>query len=172
MLKFTGCILIVVASSVMGYMRGLDIQRHLEDVQTIRQLFLMLKSEIKYAKTPFAEAFYHIGRRMEGQYAKWLMQLSRELEEKTGAVFINVWSSTIENCLKDTYLSREDLNRLKEAGVHMGYMDEEMQLGAIRLFLEQLEIEIQQIRENIAVQRRLCNCLGVMGGIFLAVILM
>lgn len=82
-----------------------------------------------------------------------------------------MWSNTIEEYLRDTYLKKTDLEHLKEIGLHMGYMDEEMQIGTINLYLEQLELEIQKMRAGIAVQRRLCNCLGVMGGIFLAIVL-
>lgn len=171
MLKIVGCIMIIAAGSGIGYLRGLDFQKHLTEIQSLRRLFLMLKSEIKYTKTPLGEAFYHIGRRMEGKYAEWLLELSKELEEKTGTAFINVWSNTIDQYLRDTNLNREDLKRLKAAGRQMGYMDEEMQIGTIHLFLEQLEEEIRHMRENLATQRRLCNCLGVMGGIFLAVVL-
>lgn len=171
MQKFIGCVLIVLASSGMGYFRGMELQQHLSEIEGIRQLFLMLRSEIKYTKAPLGEAFYHIGRRMDGIYKKWLDGLAEKLEEKSGAVFTNVWSESIDTYLKGTCLQKEDLKQLKEVGAHMGYLDEEMQIGAIDLFLEQLEVEIQVMRQNIATQRRLCNCLGVMGGVFLAVVL-
>lgn len=171
MQKFIGCILIVLAGSGMGYFKGVALQQHISEMEEIRQLFLMLRSEIKYTKTPLGEAFYHIGRRMDGVYGTWLKELSGKLEEKSGAVFREVWSGTIEECLKNTALWPKDLRALKAIGVHMGYMDEEMQIGTIDLFVEQLNVEIQNMRQNIAIQRRLCNCLGVLGGVFLAVVL-
>ena len=53
----------------------------------------------------------------------------------------------------------------------MGYLDEEMQIGTIDLYVEQLEREIQCLQKEFAVEKRLCHCLGILGGIFLAVIL-
>lgn len=171
MYKMVGCILIITACSGIGYLKGLDIQKHLTEIKTLRQLFLMLRSEIKYKKAPLGEAFWNIGRRMEGKYEEWLIELSEKLEEKSGSTFMEIWADTIENNLKDTNLNQTDLKNLKELGLHMGYLDGEMQIGTIGLFLEQLEIEIQRMRENIVTQRRICNCLGVMGGIFLSIIL-
>lgn len=171
MRKFIGCILIVLAGSGMGYFKGVELQQHLSEIEEIRQLFLMLRSEIKYIKAPLGEAFYQIGRRMDGIYAKWLTGLAEKLEEKSGAIFINLWNESIDTYLKGTCLKKEDLKQLKEMGTRMGYLDGEMQIGTIDLFLEQLEVEIQMLRQNINERRRLCNCLGVMGGIFLAIVL-
>lgn len=172
MQKLIGCVLVITASSGIGYLKGLDLQKHLEALGELRQIFLMLKSEIKYTKTPLGEAFYHIGKRMKNQYTGWLEEVSERLSEKSATVFAEVWNQTIDCHLKNTALSLENIKLLKAAGIHMGYMDEEMQLAAIQLFLEQLELEIQTISENLVTQRKLCNCLGVMGGIFLAVVLM
>lgn len=171
MQKMIGCILIITASTGIGYLKGLDLQKHLMEAQTLRQLFLMLKSEIKYTKAPFGEAFWRIGQRMNGTYAVWLLELSKSLEDRGTARFGELWADSIEEHLTGTHLDNTDLKNLKVMGLHMGYQDEEMQLGAIQLFLEQLELEITKMRESIAVRRRLCNCLGVMGGIFLAVVL-
>lgn len=57
MQKIIGCVLIIAASTGMGYLKGLDLQRYLTEMQELRQLFCMLKSEIKYTKAPLGEAF-------------------------------------------------------------------------------------------------------------------
>ena len=53
----------------------------------------------------------------------------------------------------------------------MGYLDREMQVGAIDLYLEQLKLNIRKMQEELPEKRRILNCLGVMGGIFVAVVL-
>ena len=171
MQKIIGCILIIAAGSGMGWLKALELQKHLEEVQRLRELFLMLRSEIRYTKAPLQEAFYHMGKRTEDIYGEWLLELSKRLEEKAGKSFPELWTRTIETYLSHTYLKKTDLEKLKDVGTNMGYMDEEMQIGAVNLYLERLELEIQQMWEELAARKRLCNCLGVMGGIFLAVVL-
>lgn len=39
------------------------------------------------------------------------------------------------------------------------------------LYVERLELEIEKVRESLSAKKRIGNCLGVMGGIFLIVIL-
>lgn len=84
---------------------------------------------------------------------------------------MELWSKSIEDCWKGQNLKQSDIEKLKAAGENMGYLDEEMQIGTIDLYVEQLEREIQCLQKEFAVEKRLCHCLGILGGIFLAVIL-
>lgn len=171
MLKLIGCVLIIFASSGMGYLKGMELKKHLVEVEKMRQMFLMLRSEIRHIKSPLPEAFRHIGKRMGGVYESWLLDLSEQLIRKSGVTFMELWSNSIEKHWKGGNLKEGDMEKLKAAGEHMGYLDEEMQVGTIDLYVEQLEQEIQRLQNEFAVEKKLYHCLGVMGGIFLAVVL-
>ena len=171
MQKLIGCILIIFASSGIGWMKGMELKKHLSEVEKVRQMFLMLRSEIKHIKSPLPEAFRHIGKRMGGVYEKWLIDLSEEMTRKSGVTFMELWSKSIEYYWKGQNLKQGDVEKLKAAGENMGYLDEEMQIGTIDLYVEQLEREIQRLQKEFTAEKRLCHCLGVLGGIFLAVIL-
>ena len=82
-----------------------------------------------------------------------------------------MWTESIDRCLIKSQLKNKDKEELKAIGKQMGYLDEQMQLGTIDLYLEQLSFVIQKTREELVMKKRLCNCLGVMGGIFLVIIL-
>lgn len=170
MQKIVGSILIVAASTGIGFLKGMDMQKYLKELQELKQLFLMLRSEIKYTKAPLGEAFFHIGKRLEGSFGKWLLMVARQLEEKSGNTFSVLWNQSVESVLVETKLKKTDTERLKSLGMNMGYLDAEMQLGTIDLYLEQLEVEIRRTREALETKKRLCNCLGVMGGIFLVIV--
>lgn len=171
MQKIVGAVLILMASAGIGIAKGLDIQKYLKELEQLKQVFWMLRREIQYMKTPFSEAFFRIGTRVGGVFGQWMLFLAEQLEERAGATFFKLWAASIDDCLEKSKLKPKDRERLKEMGMQMGYLDEKMQLGTIDLYLEQLEFVIQRTREEAATKRRLCNCLGVMGGIFLVIIL-
>ena len=171
MQKIIGAILIILASGGIGVTKGLELQKYLRELELLKQLFWMLKREIQYTKAPFSEAFSHIGRRMEGAQGEWLLYLAEQIEEKAGATFFELWTESIDRCLIKSQLKNKDKEELKAIGMQMGYLDEQMQLGTIDLYLEQLSFVIQKTREELVMKKRLCNCLGVMGGIFLVIIL-
>ena len=171
MQKIIGAILIILASGGIGVTKGLELQKYLRELELLKQLFWMLKREIQYTKAPFSEAFSHIGRRMEGAQGEWLLYLAEQIEEKAGATFFELWTESIDRCLIKSQLKNKDKEELKAIGMQMGYLDEQMQLGTIDLYLEQLSFVIQKTREELVMKKRLCNCLGVMGGIFLVIIM-
>lgn len=170
MQKIIGSILIVAASSGIGILKGMELQGHLKDLQCLKRMILMLRSEIKYTKAPLGEAFFRIGRRIKGSFGTWLLALAEQLEKKEGGTFGQLWEQSVEGGLSETKLKKTDLGQLKAFGMNMGYLDEEMQLGTIDLYLEQLNEEIKRTRESLGTKKRLCSCLGVMGGIFLVIV--
>lgn len=172
MQKLIGSILILTASAGIGVAKGMELQQYLKELELLKQLFLMLKSEIKYTRAPLGEAFADIGGRLGGMLGAWLISLSEQLKEKSGTTFSGLWTQSIMCSFRKSSLKESDVEQLKAMGGHMGYLDEEMQLGTIDLYLEQLELTICRVREELTAKRKLCHCLGVMGGIFLVVIFM
>lgn len=172
MQKLIGIICIITASAGMGYRRGIELTRELSELQEIRKIFLMLRSEVEYAQSPMDDAFYQIGERLSGHYQRWLCSLAENLEQRTGQNFQEIWEISVQSCLLESHLSRKNLGFLKNMGANLGHYDRTMQIGAIDLYLEQLKLSIQNMQEEIPEKRRILNCLGVMGGIFVAVILM
>ena len=164
MQRIMGAILIIFASGGIGVTKGIELQKYLRELEQLKQIFWMLKREIQYTKA-------HIGRRMEGAQGEWLLYLARQIEEKAGATFFQLWTESIDQCLIKSQLKSKDREELKAIGMQMGYLDEQMQLGTIDLYLEQLSFVIEKAREELVMKKRLCNCLGVMGGIFLVIIL-
>ena len=171
MQKFIGVILIIVASAGIGYQKGIYLSRSLEEMQELQRIFLMLRSEVEYTNTPFREAFFRIGDRTAGKYQRWMFRLAESLNERNGQNFLELWKETLSEYQKETDLDRKNWELLMNMGANMGYADRVMQLGAIDLYLEQLKLHIRQMQEEIPERRRIFNCLGVMGGIFVAVVL-
>ncbi len=56
-------------------------------------------------------------------------------------------------------------------GEHLGFLDRETQERTLLLYLEQVDTELLVLREHKQERCRLYTSLGVMGGLFLAVIL-
>lgn len=169
--KIIGVVCILLSASAIGFLAGIDLQKHLEDLLYLKQIMMMLKSEIRYGRATLEEAFLNIGKRIKEPYKTWLLILSEKLTERKENAFEVVWTESIEQELTASKLKKEEKETLIDFGKQLGYSDKELQLGIIDLFVERLENEIQKNREGLAVKKRLCNCLGVMGGIFLAVIL-
>ena len=68
-------------------------------------------------------------------------------------------------------LTEEDLEQLAGLGEHLGYLDVDMQERTLGLYLEQLDISIEYLRTNQREKCRLYTSLGIMGGMFLVIVM-
>ena len=68
-------------------------------------------------------------------------------------------------------LVQEDLEQLAHLGEHLGYLDVDMQERTLGLYLEQLDISIEYLRTNQREKCRLYTSLGIMGGMFLVIVM-
>ncbi len=82
-----------------------------------------------------------------------------------------IWREEIEGRKKDLLLTDRERGELTAFGEHLGYLDLEMQEHTVALYLEQLEMSIQFYREHEREQTRLYTSLGIMGGLFLSLMM-
>ena len=88
-----------------------------------------------------------------------------------GQSFGELWQKQIKRWLSDTHLKKGDKEQLGSLGEVLGYLDLEMQLSSIDLYLDQLELCIREAQEAAQTKRKLYQSLGVAGGIFLVILL-
>lgn len=172
MLKLFGAFLVIGASTGLGFSMSYDLRKRIDDLKYLRKIILMLRGEVKYMKSPLGEAFLNIGGRIKEPFKSFLESLAAELDDLGGKTFLEIWSTRIKNDLKELKINKQDLFQLEKIGENLGYLDGEMQLATIDLYVEQLEEEIKIAQESIGSKSRIYNCLGVMGGIFVAILMM
>ena len=73
--------------------------------------------------------------------------------------------------LKGRAITKEDKEEFARFGESLGYLDVEMQKNAMKLYLKELEQKIEYLQKEIPQKRKLYQSLGVMGGIFLLILL-
>lgn len=166
MQKLIGCVLVFAACSGLGISKGLELQGHLKELEGLRNIFVLLKSELQYTKAPFSEVFFKIGKKTQGELGKWIKELSERLEKRNTGTFYETWCKSIEESLNNTFLRAEEKEELKALGRNLEYIE------SIELYIEQLEYHIKNTREEYRTKKKLCQSMGVMGGIFLVILLL
>lgn len=84
---------------------------------------------------------------------------------------MEIWTQAITRDLKDTSITKVDKEQLRKVGECLGYLDKEMQMNTIDLYLSQLEGQIEELSKEIKERTRLYNLLGVMAGIFVTIVM-
>lgn len=170
-MKLAGCILIVTGTSGYGIWLAARYGERLETLEQLRQMIFLLKGQIIYANAPLEEAFEAVGRRTEGAMSELFLKVAERIREQEGEPFVQIWKEEIGGLGQETALTEKDKRTLSGMGEHLGFMDREMQERNLLLYLEQLDLEIQGLREHKQERSRLYTSLGVMSGLFLAILL-
>lgn len=171
MQKLIGAVLILLATSGTGVLYGIEQQRYLEKLLYIRHIVYMLKGELDYANIPLGEVFGRVAVRVKNPYQRWLHHLEKQVERREEDGFFKIWMRSVEADLKELHLKSEHSIQLKELGTYLGKMDSVSESRNLQLYIDRLELEIEKVREGLASKKRIGNCLGVMVGLFLIVIL-
>lgn len=169
-LKIFGFILIITSTTGIGFCVGNNMRLRLEELKELKKILGMLRGEIRYTGTPLYEAFGVIGKRTKGVYSDFFLQTARELEELNGKSIREIWQGIKEKS-RNSHLSEKDFERFMQFGDNLGYLDKEMQLSTIELYLEQIETELTEGYANYNKNSRLCKALGICGGLFLTLML-
>lgn len=170
-MKVTGICLILCSSTSIGFLLSNNLKDRIEELEVIKKLLLLLRGEIKYNHSTLSEAFRVIARRLKPPYGTLLLTVSEEMDSMCGQTLAQIWGHCIEKELGESALKREDKEKLTALGGQLGYLDMEMQLGTIELYLEQIQEEIKNARESQKRNGRLYRAMGVMAGIFLAILM-
>ncbi len=182
-LKLTGCVLVIVSSCALGIWKAGQWKEHRRSLEQIRKMILLLKAEILYAHAPLGEAFWHVGRKTartaqsspadneSDPLSRLFLQAADRIRNQAGDLFYEIWKEETKKVEKELLLTQKEFQEFQEFGEHLGFLDLGMQERTMTLYLEQLEMSIGFYREHEREQMKLCTSLGLMGGLFLSIMM-
>ena len=98
--------------------------------------------------------------------------LYERLENRQGTSLSGIWEEETRRYLAETGIPQDIMESLIRLGSELGTIDIEMQVRTLDLYLEQMEQKMEDMRTEQKERIRLYQCVGVTGGIFLAIILL
>lgn len=170
-MKIIGCIMVVASSAGVGFYLSSEMKGRIEDLKELYKLVSLLKGDIRYASTPLPEAIQSISRRHQGRFFAFFNNISLQLEERPGQTFAEIWRSAVSCGLVNTSLSKKDKSHLIQFGDTIGYLDKDMQMNTLDLYLSQLDYEITDLSKTVKEKSYLYRTLGITSGIFIIILM-
>lgn len=171
MLQWIGCGILVIAGSGLGFYYSRQWTRRLELLKGLHQMMNLLKGEISYGRLTLPDAFMRISRRIAPPLSDFLFSLGKRMKKQSGKPFSELFSAEVWHHLAGMGLSREDLDQLEDLGNQLGYLDRQTQLRTLDLYTHNLEDTIGELKQELPGRKKVCQSLGLMGGLFLAILL-
>ena len=158
MFKIVGSMLIVLACTAFGVDKSREISAHRKELEELQRVFTLIETKLEYIKMPMDELFSNMRN-------KWLLDISTELSRYQKRTFEEIWTSSIDTHFKESFLTKSELEELKQIGKHISHQE------AIRLYLIQLEDSIQNTKEEEKEKKKLYQSMGILVGLFIVLVL-
>ena len=171
MSKIAGAVMILLASSLLGFLYSREVERKLNTLYEIQRILIMLKGEITYHKAPAAEAFCEVSKHVKEPFSNFFYNTAMELDQGFGKTIEQIWQECCDTELKELIIAGEDRKTFREFGACMGYLDAQMQISSIGLYSEKLDVRIKESERGIREKQKIFKCMGIMGGIFLILLI-
>lgn len=172
MQRMIGAVLVVASTGSAGLLYSAWLKEYVETLLYLRHVIYLLKGELEYSGAPLQDVFGRTAVRVKEPYSRWLKIMERQIAQREGESFQKIWLYSTESTLAELHLKKVHMRQLKELGDCLGQTDYVSESRRFALYLERLEQEIEKERTQIAAKGRIGNCLGVMGGVFLVILLL
>lgn len=169
-MRILGAFLVVAASAGLGFSYSFRLGCRLEQLRQLQRMTVLLKGEVSYGCSALPEALACVGRKLSEPFNGFLGQLADRLREYPDKSFQQVFQEEALTNLSASALTAKDKEALMQMGAFLGYLDKDMQLRTMDLYLQELDKEIQDAKEGVPGKQKLCRSLGIMGGLFLALL--
>ncbi|NLJ90902.1 MAG: sporulation protein [Clostridiales bacterium] len=170
--KLIGAVLVISSCSMLGFYFSSELKTRIDNLKELKKLLILLRGDIEFANTPLPEAVQTLSKRHDGTYKEFLENISKQLLDLKGESFASIWKKGVKEYLMHTSLVKEDYALLNQLGDSIGYLDKTMQINTLDLYLEQIDRTISELSESVKERTHLYNSLGIMGGIFITIILL
>ncbi len=172
MQKLLGSILVILATSMAGIAYGIELNTYMNNLLDIRRILQMIQGEMRYTSAPLGNIFHDLSRKVREPYKSWLQAISKETELREENQFENIWNKCAQQYLKPLHLKQIHLEKIKEYGRFFGQMDYATFEQTGCSYIDEIDYEIQKLRAEMNSKRRIANCIGVMSGFFIVIMLL
>lgn len=107
-LKIMGGILVVLSGGGLGFVRADKWRSHRKNLEELRKMTLLLRSQILYARGTLEEALEQVGKKSDGPVAQIFEETAEQLRCQDGRSFYEIWQMSVERHWKELLLTTEE----------------------------------------------------------------
>lgn len=173
-IKLLGAILIIFAGAGFGDCPVHKMKERTRELEELYFCLLRLKSEISHAIKPLPEALKSATdskkSTTDGGYKTVMKQIAKRMEKGRESYAVLLKESA-EESFAGSFVSKEEQAAFVETFLLLGGGDREKQIQVLEYYAETIRLAITQEKQKKKEQAYLYRSLGILGGIFLSVIL-
>lgn len=171
MFKFLGCLMILCASTGIGFTYGEGLKRRVKELNEVQRCVHQLQNEIIYTHTPLPEAIMNVSIKSITPIKEVFKEISDLLEANEVDNVYEAFSNILKNKKDKMNLKKEDINTLLDLSKTLGESDIDGQKRMFSLTLENIKKQIKSSEESMNKNIKMYRYLGFSLGAMLVIIL-
>lgn len=170
-MKIAGIILIVFSGAGLGICKSLELSRREKILEQLGKMILLLKNQIRCTGDTIPDALLEVAGKMSGEYREFLLSTSGAVQKRNGNTFGEIFKDCARELLPLSKVSEEERGCFLSIGERLGYLDREMQVAQLSLLEADMDRCLGYLRRTMKEKKKLYQNMGIMGGIFLAILM-
>jgi len=172
MLKVIGAMLVIAGSLGLGFSYRQDMRECLYNTRCFFVILELLEGEIRYAKASLPEACRVVAGRVESPYKEGLLAVYRGMCENRGLPFFIVWRQEMGKATQQIFTGKREKELFLEFAGECGFADTQMQQRSMERCRDVLEQSIKKQEEMLENKTKVVMSTGLIGGLFLTIVLL
>lgn len=171
MIKVTGALVIIFSCTYIGINISNKYRQRVKELLEIKRIVGIMLGEIRYSLTPIPNIFQIMIDKTDGVFKKYFIVMDAEVSDYSGLALKDIWNNNLKILKDNTCLNSNDIELFSMLGNNLGFLDKQMQIDTINLYIEQLSDQIIESKAALKDKTRLFSSLGVLGGILIVIVL-
>ena len=146
---------------------GLGLRLNMQDCE---RALLILQGEMEYGHTPLMEACEEVSVRIGGIVGSFFAQIAKKLNTHEGALE-TIWCQTARKVLTKSQMEKEEREEWEKLGGTLGYLDLEMQVSTIQIYVRRLKLRMEQTEKESHERLRMYPVIGAFSGVLICLLL-
>ena len=162
--------MLFVSSSMFGYVLSSEFSKRIKVIEKFYKTLIDLRGEINYNNSGIKEAIETIS--LDKGAVESFYDAVLEIFEKKGISINDAWKFAIKQELETVnYIKKDELLIIKELGENIGITDRETQINNINYAMDKLSRLMQELKESKTSKCKIYRMMGIVTGMFVAIIL-
>ncbi len=162
--------MIIVGTTLIGFKYADSIKERYKHLNYFNKILTMLKGEIDYNESELNEIFIRLQKRTKGNFKVFFGELFENTKGYYEQSIEGYWNDAVNKNLINMSFNAEDINKIKELGENLGYLDKNMQLKNIEYLMVYVDKEINELENSMDKSIKMYRMFGVLAGIFITII--
>lgn len=172
MIKLTGAILIILATTLTGFYYAGRLRDRTGQLRELQMALQMLETEICYGSTPLHMAFQKISKKNSGVISTLFGKCTYYLQELDGATTFECWQQALEEIQSRLCLKKSEIEWLEHFGQIVGGSDRIDQTKHIQLMMAHLKKTEVEAKEEQIKHEKMYRTLGFLAGLLIVILMM